>query len=57
MADMSCNGGMGIQKHRKSGRTTKSPKMRHGMKMEAEKVSIKAKQYKMNESVKELFSK
>lgn len=33
----SANGGMGIAKHRKSGHTTKSPKMRHAMKLEAER--------------------
>ena len=38
----SSSGGMGMKKHGTSGRAPKSPKLKHAMKREAEKTSIKA---------------
>ncbi len=40
---MKGNDGMGMKKHGRSGYCTKSPKMRHAMKREAEKNEKKAK--------------
>lgn len=59
MGQGSNDDGMGIIKHRKSGHTTKSPKFRHAMKIEAEKdVRLDKTRIKSPyQSVGELFKK
>lgn len=48
-------GAMGMQKHYKSGKTTKSPKLRHLMMLEASKNDRKRRTIRWFNSVKELF--
>jgi len=47
--------GMSISKHRNSGVAPKSPKIRHRMRLEAEKQERKAKESLPFSSVQELF--
>jgi hypothetical protein len=51
------NAGMGMAKHRKSGRATKSPKFRHQMKMaaEAQERKDKSRIREPKSSITELF--
>lgn len=49
--------GLGISKHRKSGKSPKSPKLRHAMKREAEKEETKRKTQELPyKSVKDALS-
>lgn len=57
MTEKGNTGGMGISKHRKSGKAPKSPKLRHKMKMEAEKLEKKARKSDLkSQIVGELFN-
>ncbi len=59
LAEMkSGGGGMGVSKHRKSGRSPKSPKLRNHMKREAERNEKKAKSQKLRfSSVREALER
>lgn len=50
------NRGMGISKHRKSGRAGVNPKERLAKKLEAEKQERKKRKSNMVSSIKELFN-
>lgn len=52
---MQGRGGMGSRKHGKSGIAPKSPKVRHSMKMEAERNERKPRRFRMYSSIKELM--
>jgi len=47
---------MGMSKHRKSGNAGKSPKLRHHLKLMAERGERKSKEYKMYSSMRDLMS-
>lgn len=52
----SSNGGMGISKHRKSGKCPKSPKIRHALRREVEEQEVKSKdKTDYVETIDELF--
>lgn len=49
--------GMGISKHRKSGKSGKSPKLRHRLKLEEERLKRKSRKTKpLKDSIKDLFN-
>ena len=54
---MKGNSGIGMRKHRRSGRSGKSPKLRLALRRDAEKDERRAKKYPMIGSIADLLRK